>query len=61
MRYVLPPLDAVLYVHNPTPEQRIEQHARRLEIALEQDDTREAAREFNLMMRLYRELHARKS
>ena len=56
MKYVIPPLDEILHIHNPTKEQRLLQHARRLEIALEQGDTREATREFNLMMRLYHEI-----
>jgi chorismate mutase len=50
-------LDAVLHVTNPTREQRILQHARRLEIALEQRNVDEAYRTFNLMMRLYKETH----
>jgi hypothetical protein len=54
---VIPPLDDILHVINPTPEQRLLRHARKLEIALEQGDVQEAIREFNLMMRLYHELH----
>ena len=56
MKYVLPPLDAIMHVTNPTKEQRLLQHARKLEIALDQEDVREAMREFNLMMRLYHEV-----
>lgn len=56
MKYILPPLDAILHVINPTKEQRVLQHARRLEIALEQSDIREAIVELNLMMRTYREI-----
>lgn len=56
MKYVIPPLDAILHITNPTREQRLLQHARRIEIALEQRDVPEAIREFNLMMRLYNEI-----
>lgn len=56
MKYVLPPLDAILHLINPTKEQRLLQHARKLEIALEQGNVREATKEFNLMTRLYHEL-----
>lgn len=57
VKHVLSPLNMILHVHNPTQEQRLLQHARLLEIALEQNDTCEAAREFSLMMRLYHEIH----
>lgn len=57
MKYVLPPLDAVLHITNPTMEERLLQHARRLEIALDQLNVEEAIREFHLMMRIYHELH----
>lgn len=56
VRYVIPPLDTVLYITNPTMEERLQQHARKLEIALEQGDTREAILEFNLMKRLYHDI-----
>lgn len=54
---VLPPLDAVLCIVNPTQEQRLLQHARRLEIALDTLNIEEAVREFHLMMRIFHELH----
>jgi hypothetical protein len=57
LKYILPPLDAILHLIRPTREQRLLQHARKLEIALEQGNMQEAIREFNLMMRLYHELH----
>jgi hypothetical protein len=57
VKYVLPPLDAILHLIRPTREQRLLQHARKLEIALEQCKIDEAYKEFNLMMRLYHELH----
>jgi hypothetical protein len=50
------PLDAILRVRNPTPEQRLLQHARRLEVALEQGNADEGYREFSLMLRLYRDI-----
>lgn len=56
MRHEPAPLDAILHVICPTPDQRLAQHARRCDIALEQDDFAEAIRQFNLMLRIYHEL-----
>jgi hypothetical protein len=58
VKYILPPLDAIMHVTNPTKEQRLLQHARKLEIALDQENVREAYREFNMMMRLYHEVRS---
>lgn len=49
------PLNAILRVSDPTSAQRILQHARRLEVALEQGNVDQAYREFSLMIRLYKE------
>jgi len=58
MKYLRPaPLDAVLYTRAPTVRDRFHQHARRLEIALEQNDISEALREFNLMAMYYRTIN----
>lgn len=52
----LAPLDGVLNIVRPTREERILQHARRLDVALDQGNTDEAIHYFNRMQRLYHEL-----
>jgi hypothetical protein len=61
LKDIISPLDKILHLVRPTNEQRILQHARRLEIALEQSNVPEAMREFQLMMRLYNEIRSQTS
>jgi hypothetical protein len=49
------PLDDILRVRDPSPAVRLFQHARRLEIAREQNNIDAAIHELNLMLRIFHE------